>query len=228
MAQRALLYILALILFVSFLPYPAKAQPSENMEDEITWEQVIGSGLPNEKIDEPEGKNMPATAADYANEYYGQCVAPDHAVYTKDEQKLICSCTAANMSQTLDLEDFKMLYNEDVAGQDVRDKALVYAYAPCFKKIAKEIYRRDCYSSKQTAQYSSKEKESICSCGVERMEDTINRVMPMEIIKIVKYNPLTLDPMEYYLISDSYAVQARRIFSKCAYLYSYQKNNSSK
>lgn len=182
------------------------------------------SSLPLPDATAEHNADAPLTSEDYAIQYQKKCMAHVHTVYSDKEKEVVCGCTAAKMAETLTTDEFQILYDEDIKGQDVRDKAIAYAYAPCVRLIFNNLMTKDCLHSDHLKGVISG-KNAICSCGVKTLSRIVNQMMPTIIIKIMKYNPLTLDPMEYYFSSEDYYIQSQKAFGQCSLQNRYSKEN---
>lgn len=217
-AKRKTMKYLPVLYFMMFLVFcvPVMAQTPE--EDSVKpLHEILNP--PTDGVVTPGKSKLPV---DYAKDYYNSCMNREHNVYTKEQQELACTCTAAKMSESLSLKQLQTLQKDNMEGKDARDTFLAYSYAPCMKHVIKEVIRADCFQSEPVKRVVSG-KSAVCQCAVDQLDKLVGEMMPSIIIDIVREYPMTLDPMEYYFISEDYARQSRGYFSSCTYDHFYRK-----
>lgn len=211
-------YVFTLCLWTLFvLCFPVVAAHAQDDDAVKPLHEILNP--PSDGVVTPSKDKL---SIDYAKDYYASCMKREHNVYTKEQQEVACTCAAAKMSESLSLNQLQALQKDNMEGKDARDSFLAYAYAPCIKHVTKEVVRSDCFQSEQLKRVISG-KSAVCQCAVDQLDKIISEMMPTIIIDIVRQYPMTLDPMEYYFVSDDYSRQSRGFFSSCTYDHFYRK-----
>lgn len=204
-----ILRLLSLALLIITLP--AYAQ-----EDVKTLPEIV-----NPSVDfDNDGK--PITALVMANEYYKSCVKEETLVYNEEEKQLLCACQSANMSEHLTVREFRRLKSDSAAGREARGKAVAYGFAPCLNYVLESKTTRDCMKSKKLNDLIFGKKK-ICACATNLYQNVMSRDGSYIIMDSTKYEPMSIDPMEYYFRQDSYFHQLNAFISNCRNDFQYNE-----
>ncbi len=166
----------------------------------------------------------PVTAASMANHYYKTCTSKDSLVFDDIEKDILCSCTAAKMSENLTIEDFMMLDNKTPKGKDARGRMLAYSYAPCMEYVIEKKVSTDCYVSKRLDDIIIG-KSLICDCVAERFKEHISLVAPRMITTYMLYEPMGMNPLEDYFVKKDYYAQHDVFMRQCRFDFEYSRDN---
>ena len=207
--------LIFVLLFCIYLHAPAFAQSNNKV-------QSLGEIL-NEKPDyDSDGK--PLTSAIMANHYYKNCVNKESLVFNKNEKKILCGCTSAEMSEVLSVQDFKNMEKKTRKGKDARGRMLAYAYAPCMDYVIHEKIRQNCRQSKSLEDIVSG-KKIICSCVIDRFKQFLKTNASYIITDAIHHDPMTLDPLEYYFTRGNYYPQRDVFMRQCRYKFEHARDN---
>ncbi len=209
MIIKKLKLILALLILT---PLNAYAQNTNDVKN-------LGDILNPRANSENDGK--PLTAARMANNYYKKCIAAETLVFTQDEIQTLCACSSANMAETLTIDEFTVLEQDSRKGRDARGKAISFGYAPCMQYVIETKIKRDC----QDAPYINDViigKKAICQCTTDYFQKHVTGNGPYIILEALKYNPMTLNPLEDYFRKDTYIGQRDQYIRACRDKIQYQ------
>lgn len=174
---------------------------------------------------------QPKTIEDLANVYYKKCVARDNKAFIKSEKETLCGCTAAKMTEMLTFKEISLLETEDPLGQNggqmARKKFLTLIYVPCMPYATKHFTKSDCYSNQRIKKVPIG-KVAVCKCVSDELTSYVDRLSPTIIYDSAIKNPMSLDPLEEYFISEGYNITRNRIIEGCIYNLSYEKQNYKK
>lgn len=161
-----------------------------------------------------ENKDQPITATVLANNYFKTCVAEESLVYEDYEKELLCACQSANMSEHLTVDEFKRLKSKSAKGREARGKAIAYGFAPCMEFILESKMTRDCMNAKQLKDMIFGKKK-VCGCAVNHYQSIMTRDGSYIIMDSSKYEPMSINPLEYYFRQDSYINQLNALIKAC-------------
>lgn len=216
------LFIRFLILLLLFgFGFQSNFSYAQNSKDDIV---PLDEMLNPDMVKPKNNKKAPVTAADHANAYFEKCNSEDHVVLTPSEQEVICACSAANMTGVLTVREFKALNAKSEDGDIARQKALLYAYAPCISHVVPEYARKDCFRSDTLAQIRVG-REKICACAGGRVENTVALSAVDLIERFNMYQPEELDFLKFYFMDPTYEFTLKQAIAQCAYEYNYARGH---
>lgn len=209
--MRNLLLLLTFI-FIS-VPHAVSAQ-----ETTIPMEQNDISAKTPKKSGEP------TNSEEFVKSHFKKCLARDHLSLSDKQVESICSCSAANLNETLSFEEMKLMTKSSDIGKEARQKFLAYAYAPCLKYLVADISKNDCLGS-ELAKNIKIGKLNVCKCVEKKMVSIFERQAPSFMIEAVAQNPMTLDPVDNYFSSEGYISQRDGYIKECIYNTAYKRDN---
>jgi hypothetical protein len=112
---------------------------------------------------EPVAKQPVASVAEYANQYYSECVEKSDAVLSGPNLELQCACTSQKIVEQMRLEDVNSMITETSEGEFQRNRLLLQAYAPCMGAPARAILSAKCEGDKNI-QKTVKSFQQACGC----------------------------------------------------------------
>lgn len=195
--MRAFIILLAM-LFVCNVS-AAKAQDNDRLQPTSPLSDLERAVQEVQK--EPEKPKTPEqkTGIELSNEYFMRCVGEKRIQYTAELQELMCGCTAAKMPQYLSPSEIASLQNEDRLGTQSRAKFLINIYRPCMFEALPDIADNSCKNSDYLRKNVILGKRKVCGCMRERYRQTLEARVADIITNAVAHEPLTLDPLHYFL-----------------------------
>ncbi len=212
--KLANIFILSFILLV----IPINAITLAN-DDEV---KPLGDILNPKTEYDDDGKAI--TSASLANKYYKKCINENSLIFDDIEKDILCSCTAAKMSETLAIEDFKNLDKKGSKGKESRGRMLAYSYAPCMEYVVEKKVTTDCYISKNLDDIVVGKSE-ICKCVSDNFKQFIKLEAPKMITKYMLYEPMGLNPLEDYFKKKDYWAQHKVFMRQCRFKFEYYRDN---
>jgi len=207
-----------LVISLLTLAIPAHAVYAQSSDDV----QSLGDILNPPKTFNPEGK--PITVSLLANEYYKTCVTQESAKFNEAQMETLCACSSANMSQNLSIQDFYDLEKPTKAGRDARGKAIAYGYVPCMNYVTDDVITRDCRTDPQMKSVVAG-KKAVCKCTLNKFNDYLGRNGTSIIMDGLKYEPMTMNPLDRFFSQRNYKSVLRNYIKKCVYNRQYERNN---
>jgi len=129
-----------------------------------------------------------------ANSYYNNCLAQEGPV-SAQTQELLCACTAAQMQQSMTVEDIKAMNQNNQTGRNALNKMLINVYAPCMEYPAKEHYMNVCLSNPDTQRLSNN-PQALCNCMSTEVANYLKANARTVFEEILDRNPNVTDPMQ--------------------------------
>ncbi len=209
-----ILILLSFLLVTFTLPITmAYAQDGGNVEtlDQILNPEQYGS------------KKQPLTSKSMANSYYQRCAVQKSLAFDKESKTILCACMAANMSEILTVEEFKLLKVKNNAGREVRGKTIAFAFTNCMPHVIEPRIEADCLGSRHTADIV-RGKETLCDCVSDKYRQYMTRNASWIFSEAQKYNPMTLNPLEHYFTSMNYESQHEHFVKQCKDQFLYNRD----
>ncbi len=214
--QTKTLFILTLsMLLVS----PVTGVYAQDNNDEV---KSLGEILNPELDYGNDGK--PLTAEIMANYYYNRCKSTESLAFSETEMETLCACSAAEMSKVLTVDEFKVLYVDSRKGLDARGKAIAYGYVPCMEYALRSKFSSTCAISKRLNNVVVGKKQ-ICKCATDSFMKETKETAPMRIMEGIKYDPMTLNPLEHYFTTYDYPASFDSHIKYCRFKDKYKRQN---
>lgn len=159
-----------------------------------------------------------------ANRFFKGCVAEENLALLDQEKELLCGCMSAKMSENLTVSELKTLKADTPAGKDARSKALAFAFAPCVPYVVEGRIKDDCMIS-PAIQDIIRGKAKICNCVTEKFNAMFDNDLGFIINEAVKYDPMSLNPLERYFRGRNYEAQHKMYTKQCSYKFRYERDN---
>lgn len=204
--------ILKLFVFLFLLlPFNANAQ-----DDVLSLPEIVNPS---------QSRNTgPVTSLTMANDYYKVCVKEESLVYEDEEKELLCACKSANMSEHLTVEEFRNLDSKGVNGREARGKAIAFGVTPCIEFVLDSKVERDCMNSNRLKDMIFG-KRKVCGCATNHFKNVITETGTYHIMEAVKYDPMTLNPMEHYFVQPAYFNQLDALIQRCRTNIQFKKDH---
>lgn len=206
-----LLQIIVLTI-IFFVPNPLHAQ-----DDDV---KSLGEIL-NQPVEEDD-EGIELTPKILANRHYEKCVNKKSLIFDDEELNLLCTCTAANMSRTLTVEEFQNLDKETKDGKFARSTMLAYAYSPCMKPVAQLKAKKDCAISSQLDDIAVG-KRHICDCAVKMFDQFMDSNIPQIITDAVYQDKMDMNPLRFYYVEWPYRSHLEQYVKQCVRKFRYQQ-----
>ncbi|MBI1300392.1 MAG: hypothetical protein GC137_01925 [Alphaproteobacteria bacterium] len=159
-----------------------------------------------------------------ANKYYEQCVAEKSFIFDDEELNLLCTCTSANMSRTLTVEEFQDLEKDTTAGKIARGTMLAFAYSPCMKPVVQLKTKKDCAVSSQLDDIVVG-KRHVCSCAVKMFDQFMDSNIPQIVTEAVYQNKMELNPLKFFYSEWPYHNHLKQYITQCVRTFRYEQAN---
>ncbi len=190
---------------------------TDNSKKETTLKDIFQEG---ETTDE---KGRKKSGAELANDYYKECVSNKLTLLNKKTLKMLCSCKAAKIAETLSPEEIIHLKDDTKEGKAARSKMYINADSACMDYAVKEYTKNICMHDKQFKEIVVG-KSRLCKCTANYMGKHVRRHIADLIMRSVKYEPLTLDPISFYLRSPAFDIIYNNKKNYCYRVFVYGKN----
>lgn len=165
-------------------------------------------------------QQAPTDMKQFANQYYKNCLTKENPVLQKDSHKLFCACTSAKISETLTMEDMKILMETTPEGQEQRDRITLLVYVPCMEHPAHDLIYSNCVNDPGVKK-SFRRAPKVCGC----LADGMTAYWLKNGEKIVMAEGLkqgaSLDPLVRFFNSPAYQEQSQYFTKTCVYKHEY-------
>lgn len=226
-----LFLITAIFLLLPCVSTPAQAQDDfYKKQDDFYQDHSLPKGKAEdsgktlkeifEDHEEKEKRTGEKTGTQLANDFFYKCAAIKDDYMNMDARNDLCGCVSAKISRRLSNEEIYALYDESKEGKNARAHLLIDAYVPCMLRPIKEVTVGRCLKTKQMEQFRTGRK-TICGCVAGMMHDYVEREKHNLVSEGVKYNPMTLDPLEHFIGSTSYYNLMSDYLRSCIYQQAY-------
>ncbi len=212
-----LIFAYSLCFFI-ILAAPAIAQSNIADDDKV---QSLGDIL-NPQSDD--GVSSVKNAKEMANIYYKKCIKEKSLAFDEEEKEILCACTSAEIGSVISTKEFKNLYKDNYKGKDARGKVLAYAYTKCMDYVIENKLFNDCMVS-PTIKKIVTGKSAVCNCSTKSYKDIIAKDTSYIIMEAIKYDPMTLNPLEHYFTSTNYEYMFDKHTQYCYSRMLYNKHN---
>ncbi len=190
---------------------------SQSEDDKV---QSLGDIL-NPKADDMLGAK---TTQDMANIYFKRCLKTKTLAFDDEEKEMLCACTSANMGQVLTVSEFNVMHEDNLKGKDARGKVIAFAYTKCTDYVIESKLYNDCMVS-PVLKSITRGKKDICECSAKEYVQRINKEMSYIIMESLKYDPMTLNPLERFFTTTNYGYMSEHYTKACRAKLLYQKHN---
>lgn len=164
------------------------------------------------------------TGQDFANAYYDRCQTEYTDVFTPSELQTLCTCMAAKMSETLTVEEFKVLYNRGLQGENARSKSIAFAHLPCMMYVVDTKVMRECRNEPVVRRLVTG-KNTLCACTVKRYKKHIAQNASFISRSARIEHPMSLNPLAIYFESEEHRWQIKHLTKDCKFDIDYYKYN---
>ena len=158
------------------------------------------------------------------NIYYKKCMQSESLAFDEEEKTLLCACTAAKIPEVLTGPEFAELYKDTKAGRNARIILMTYAYTDCMDQAVSDKVYKDCLYGKELDGIIYG-KKNICRCVAKEYNDLLIIAAPDFFMDAIKYDPMTLNPLERHFISETYFYNLKRYSKACRARLLYEKSN---
>ncbi|MCL4677675.1 MAG: hypothetical protein KJ017_03665 [Alphaproteobacteria bacterium] len=180
------------------VPSATLAQDTPAAEENETNLKDIFESDPTKNKD-----NRPKNGKEMAYEFYEKCTtSPDFFVAEKT-QKNYCACKAAKMEETMTPKEMAALEDDTREGKAARDKMRMNADANCMRDAALTYTYGICMKDPHFREIILG-KSSMCRCVRDLVARRTRRDLPNIIIKAATQEPLSTNPLSFYLRSPDY------------------------
>ena len=149
-----------------------------------------------------------------ANSYYENCLLENHPVLTPASKNILCACTSAKLSEEMTPPQIKAMFEEGPAGDEARNRMLMFVYAPCMEYPVRDLITQNCMGNPEVAKTAS-EPTALCECLGNQMGAYMAEKGPVVIEMALRTNPDSLDPLGNFFNSYAFQAQSRQHMSDC-------------
>ncbi len=217
MIMKTPAFILTLFICLLFTVSTSVYAQDQSENDDV---QSLGDIL-NPKTD---GMTGAKTTQDMANIYFKRCLSTKSLAFDDEEKEMLCACTSANMGQVLTVSEFNVMHEDSLKGKDARGKVIAFAYTKCTDYVMESKLYNDCMVS-PVLKGITRGKKDICECSAEEYVQRINKEMSYIIMESLKYDPMTLNPLERFFTTTNYGYMSEHYTKACRAKMLYQKYN---
>lgn len=165
-------------------------------------------------------RSAPRDINEFANAYYNNCLKKQHPLLDADSQEDLCACTAANIPQTMSVENMKAMQNADDEGRLQRSRMLMFVYTPCIEYPTRSLILNQCLNNPDVAG-KIKNYQQICSCLGDGMAEFMRDEAPRFIENEIRKNPDSVDPLGYMMRTPLYQNRSEYYLRQCIRKYVY-------
>lgn len=215
----AALVLAALALGAPVVQAQGAGPAAPGQEDEKTLKDIFEDG------DIKKEDNRKKSGSEMAREFYFKCVnSPDYFVSNKT-QKNYCACKAAKMEVTMTPKEMAALEDDTKEGNDARNKMRMNADANCLPDAVLR-YSYDICQKDPLFREIIVGKTELCKCTRSQVKRQIRRTIPDILIRAATQEPLSTDPLSFFLRSTHFEEAYRMSKTYCynQHAYSSVKN----
>lgn len=175
----------------------APVQQAHPSPPPVSAQDELNSILNNDK---PKTFNNPT---DYANAYYGNCVKQEHPILKGEDLKLLCGCTSVKFAENMTPEQVRAMREDSAAGQQQRNRLLIFVYAPCMQTPIRALILDECMKSTPN-KFMMKDQPATCKCLADGVSADLQKEAPRMIEESIRTNPQAIDPLATLLNSRAF------------------------
>ncbi len=150
-----------------------------------------------------------------ATAFFEQCKAqPQQLGLSKQSQKYMCACNAAQMMNKMSVEDVKAMSQQNQAGRDATNKMIIDVYAPCMEYPTRDYHYNQCLSNPNTKKLS-RNTEKLCECAANEVAGYMKSNGSNVFKKILTETPNITDPMSALYSSEKFQQYAQSKLLSC-------------
>lgn len=198
---------------------PSYAQDAAQDKKEQTLKDIFS---PDEAHD-TSGK--PKSGSEMAYAFYEKCAASKDFFISEKSQKDYCACKAAKMEETMTARQIAVLEEDSKAGSEARTLMRMNADANCMKEAIKAYTYGICLKDNQLKKIVIG-KGTLCRCIRDLVQKRTRRSLPQIIIKAATAEPLSTNPLTFYLQSQDYEYEYDMSKQYCYTQFTYNQVNS--
>lgn len=212
---QILVSLLMLFFISTSVSYAQTAESEKTLKDIFTEQEA------------KKNKTGPVTAEDWAGQFFAKCASNEKTLFNKATQESYCACKAEKIAQYLTVPQIKVLEEDSKEGAYARGLMNMHADGPCMPDAVKK-YTRDICMQDKNFKTLLKGKSVICKCVGDQIKHYVNKHAPHVVTRAVKFDPLTLDPIMFFLMDDDYNSNLVSSKQSCYNTYIYSDNGQTK
>ena len=151
-----------------------------------------------------------------ANNYYKNCKKGSHPVLKGNSLEALCACTAAKITEEMNVSEIEALFSDTPESQNARDKMLMMVYAPCMQYPVRDLIVDNCVNNKDLSKIPIN-KQKICGCMGGKMGEYMAANAPNVIAQALRDNPGTQDPLASFFQSYAFKTASRQHMKACLF-----------
>ncbi|MFP4313731.1 MAG: hypothetical protein ACLFR0_05320 [Alphaproteobacteria bacterium] len=204
--MRHLLVLLAMLM----IGFPAYAQDSAlpgTPERERSIDEQLGITKQEERRKSGDPKK------DFALKFYDNCLKTAHPMMTERARDLLCSCTAREMEDGMELEELNALFNDKDKAPDIYRAIMQTHYAHCSRHAVRETTYDLCINME--ALKKTKKDWQVCECTADTYARYMTANSKRLMTQMITRDKNALDPLGQYMESGSYQGLFRNFLDRC-------------
>ena len=202
--MRPTLHLRHIIPFLALLMLlPLNTVKAQRMTDKNFGESNDVQSLGDILNPKKDNYSQDMSIEDRGNIYFQKCMDTESLAFDDPEKELLCACTSAKVGEIITGPEFVELYKDTKKGEEARLKVITYAYTECIDYALREKMIKDCRVM-PTLKTIRRGKKVVCECTADYYDKLMLEGAAHLIMEGVKYNPMTLNPLEHYFTSDAY------------------------
>lgn len=176
---------------------PAQDAPPAAEADEPNLKDIFEDDSTKNK------DNRPKSGKEMAYEFYEKCTTSPDFFVSEKTQKNYCACKAAKMEETMTPKEMAALEDDTRDGKAARDKMRMNADANCMRDAALSYTFGICMKDRQFREVVIG-KSTMCRCVRDLVAKRTRRELPDIIIKAATQEPMSTNPLSFYLRSPDF------------------------
>ncbi len=113
--------------------------------------------------DKPQNTDPKVAGKNLANQYYKNCLKQPAGIMSADSHKALCGCTAAQMVETMSVDEIQTMFTQTKEGNFQRQRMMALVYIPCMEYPVEDMVVNHCMSQPEVTKGLKKARE-VCGC----------------------------------------------------------------
>lgn len=118
-------------------------------------------------------ENPNKTKNDYLKIYSENCLQSNNTPALKAYKQRQCACTVAEMSQSMNVDELRAMFENTKEGSFEYARMLLLSYVPCLGLTVKDFIYDSCVGDKNM-QTKLQNEQKVCQCISQKMQEHIN------------------------------------------------------
>lgn len=151
-----------------------------------------------------------------STDYYNNCLTQRDDRLSESGHKALCACSAAQMSESMTVEDIQTMGQDSPAGRMMLNKMLIHVYAPCMQYPVQDLVKADCLKDPKIDMMQLKTgKDLLCGCMAEKTGQWLATNGGSLMAELLEKNPNMADPITPVMESKSFEKESYNNLLAC-------------